>query len=89
LGYGQFLTIAMKIYIHFLQYEEKNPAFWTIGGESGATVKLSRAATATMTANSTGAFTFSSSYTITPSKSGGMMLPESQTNDDRDGKRNR
>ncbi|WP_263383681.1 DUF4082 domain-containing protein [Granulicella arctica] len=53
----------------------------TITSGSGATVKLSGAATATMTASSTGAYSFAGlangSYTVTPTKSGTTYLPAS------------
>ncbi|MEP6754694.1 MAG: DUF4082 domain-containing protein, partial [Chthonomonadales bacterium] len=52
-------------------------------GGAGATVKLTGASTLTATANSAGAYTFSSltngSYTVTPTKAGYIMTPEGQT----------
>lgn len=51
-------------------------------GASGATVRLTGAATATTTTNSSGAYTFSGlangSYTVTPSRTGFIMTPTSQ-----------
>jgi len=52
-------------------------------GGSGATVKLTGSSTATATANSSGAYTFSGlangSYTVSPSKTGYIMTPASQS----------
>ena len=51
----------------------------TITGGAGATVTLSRAASATQTANSSGAYSFpnlaNGSYTVTPSESGFTFSP--------------
>jgi uncharacterized protein (TIGR03437 family) len=64
------------------------PATWSISGTvssaaSGATVALSGAASATVTADSAGNYSFTGlangSYTVTPSKSGIVFSPPSQT----------
>ena len=51
-------------------------------GGSGATVKLTGAATVTVTANSSGAYSFTGlaagNYTVTPTKSGRQMIPASR-----------
>jgi hypothetical protein len=53
------------------------------GGKSGATVKLTGPITATVTSNSSGAYTFTGlpagSYTVTPTKSGHLMIPTSRS----------
>ena len=53
------------------------------GGGSGAIVRLTGSATATTTANSSGAYTFSGlangPYTVTPSKSGHVYIPSSRS----------
>ena len=54
----------------------------TIAGGSGATVSLSGAATATTTADASGNYSFTvvnGTYTVTPSKSGLVFTPTSQT----------
>jgi hypothetical protein len=54
-----------------------------VSNGGGATIKLTGAATVTVTADSSGAFTFSGllagSYTVTPSRPGHLMIPGSRS----------